>query len=283
MDDGPRTTLLRLEDPPRPLNPSGATGSASADQCLQDAKLAALAEFAAGAGHEINNPLGSIIGRVELLLRDETDPERRRLLTSIGGQAYRIRDMIGDLMLFARPPAPHPETLNATEVIETVLARFADRFSERRIVVTGDRAPSVPIHADRTQLAVVIGELVRNAIDAVDDGGTIQVDVHSERTAPAEHGPWSIVHGPSAVDHGPWTMDLRTVLTVTDNGRGLSDHERAHLFDPFFSGRNAGRGLGFGLCKCWRIVTQHGGRISVDNNATAGVTARVEWPSPHTK
>ena len=73
------------------------------------AKLEALAEFAAGAGHEINNPAATIVGRVELLLKGETNPERRQALLTIGAQALRIRDMIGDLMLFARPPRPEPE------------------------------------------------------------------------------------------------------------------------------------------------------------------------------
>ena len=68
------------------------------------AKLEALAEFAAGAGHEINNPVATIVGRAELLLKGETNPERRQALLTIGAQALRIRDMIGDLMVFARPP-----------------------------------------------------------------------------------------------------------------------------------------------------------------------------------
>ena len=78
---------------------------------LEAAKAEALAEFAAGAGHEINNPLATIAGRVQILLRDETDANRRQDLATIGAQALRVRDMIGDLMLFGRPPAPRPERL----------------------------------------------------------------------------------------------------------------------------------------------------------------------------
>ncbi len=89
---------------------------------LERAKLEALAEFAAGAGHEINNPLAAISGRVQLLLATETDPAKRQALKTIGGQVYRIRDMIGDLMLFARPPKPDPELLDLAETISEVLA-----------------------------------------------------------------------------------------------------------------------------------------------------------------
>ena len=73
---------------------------------LETEKLEAMAEFAAGAGHEINNPLTVISGRAQLLLRDETDPERRHALALISAQAMRVYEMIADMMLFARPPRP---------------------------------------------------------------------------------------------------------------------------------------------------------------------------------
>ncbi len=68
------------------------------------------------------------------------------------------------------------------------------------------------------------------------------------------------------------------VVSVTDNGPGLSDKDRVHLFDPYYSGREAGRGLGFGLCKCWRIVSGHGGRIEVDSVPDVATTFRVFLP-----
>src|SRR5436189_173395 len=92
---------------------------------LREAKLRALAEFAAGAGHEINNPVATIAGHVQLLLAGETDPERRQALLTIGGQAYRIRDMIGDAMLFARPPQPQQQ---ASDLV-TALRETAQKFS----------------------------------------------------------------------------------------------------------------------------------------------------------
>src|SRR3974390_1641179 len=95
-----------------------------------DAKLRALAEFAAGAGHEINNPVATIVGYVQQLLADERDPDRRHALATIGAQAYRIRDMIGDCMLFARPPQPQPEPLELAAVVREVAGRFAPDAQE---------------------------------------------------------------------------------------------------------------------------------------------------------
>ncbi len=227
------------------------------DRRLLHDKLEAMAEFAAGAGHEINNPLGSILIASQRLLKDETNPERRRLLATIGSQALRVRDMIGDAMLFARPPQPQLETFDLAHEVEATIDRFADQLAEKQITLQTGFAPEVPIKADRTQLAVVVSELLRNAIHAVDTEGTIDVSV--EQT----------------------TRSDRTVgvIAIRDNGKGLSDEERDHLFDPFYSGRQAGRGLGFGLPKAWRIVTNHGGNIRVADNPDAGLTFTVEWPT----
>jgi signal transduction histidine kinase len=246
-----------VDRPAGAASPFGAPGDVH-EQRLRDAKLAALAEFAAGAGHEINNPLGSIIICAETLLRGETDPERRRLLATIGGQAYRIRDMIGDVMLFARPPKPELEEVDLAATARHVISRFMEQAAERNVAIGGDHAAPVLVQADGVQLAIVVSELLRNALQAVDDGGLIRIDVQ-----PA---------GVSAADGG--------VLIVSDNGRGLSETDREHLFDPFYSGREAGRGLGFGLSKCWRIVAGHGGRIDVLENEAAGVTFTVRWPGP---
>jgi signal transduction histidine kinase len=233
-------------------------GEAASARVLEDAKLAALAEFAAGAGHEINNPLATIVGRAQALLKHETDPGRRQSLATIAAQAFRIRDMIGDLMVFARPPAPTPERLLVNEAVSAAVDRFHDAARERacRLAFRGESTVFASI--DPTQLAIVVSELVRNALDAVGPaGGTIEVGVAA-----------------ATVDGQAYA-----VTTVADNGSGLSDLDRAHLFDPFYSGRAAGRGLGFGLCKCWRIVTGHGGWIDVATTAGSGSTFDVYWPA----
>nr|AUN35778.1 sensor histidine kinase [uncultured bacterium] len=224
---------------------------------LEAAKLAALAEFAAGAGHEINNPLATISGRVQLLLRDETDPERRRTLTTIGGQVYRIRDMIGDLMLFARPPAPQPQMLDLNAVVQSVSGSFAEKLADAQCTLQIDAEGNLAIWADGRQLEIVIGCLLQNSIEASSPGGLIRLETRSGHEA----------------------NQRMAVVRVTDNGSGIDETTREHLFDPFFSGRRAGRGLGFGLSKCWRIVTNHAGRISVASAPGDATTFEVIWPA----
>jgi len=218
------------------------------EDTLRDRKLSALAEFAAGAGHEINNPLGSIVGRTAQLLKAETDPEKRRQLETIGAQAYRIGDMIGDTMLFANPPAGCPIQLSLSEEIPLVLAKFSLEIEQSGIVLDCSDCEPGSVFIDPDQFRIVIAELLKNAI------WTMQ-------SVPLEKAPRQLTvrWGPVESHGQPGGM-----LEVTDTGPGLTPDQQEHCFDPFYSGRPAGRGLGFGLSKCWRIIQQHQGTISLN-------------------
>lgn len=223
------------------------------DRRLLDAKLAALAEFAAGAGHEINNPVATILGRAQLLLKSESDPSRRRALAAIASQALRIRDMIGDLMLFARPPEPRPVWTDLARIAADVCGPLADRATEAGISLRLEPGGPVPAYADHVQIAVALSAIVENALNAVDRGGNVAVRIDEPNGVPT--------------------------ATVTDDGPGFTDADRRHAFDPFYSGRQAGRGLGFGLPKAWRIVTLAGGTIDVISQP-GHTTVRVALPRP---
>jgi hypothetical protein len=121
-------------------------------------KLESLIEFAAGAGHEINNPVAAISGRVQLLLRQESDPERARQLAAIGSNALRISHMIGDTMQFAEPPPMHRERCELGESIKTVLDKLQQRFIEQNVEIKLTRPRELFVDADRNQLETVIAE-----------------------------------------------------------------------------------------------------------------------------
>lgn len=225
--------------------------------------LEALAEFAAGAGHEINNPVATIVGYVQQLLPGETNPDRRHALLTIGAQAFRIRDMIGDVMLFARPPRPRQDLLMLPDVLRDLAQVLASELSAKNCTLAVEAPGRISIWADPTQLRMVLAILVRNSLEASAEGGSILIRA-AQRT------------GDQALSACPGDV---VVLQVIDQGAGLTEQERQHLFDPFFSGRQAGRGLGFGLPKAWRIVSLHGGTIEAHAPPEGGMVVTIKWPA----
>lgn len=231
------------------------------DETLEAEKLAALAEWAAGAGHEINNPLAVITGRAQLLANDEPDPERRRELAVIRAQAQRVHAMIADLMLFARPPEPQLSACNLARLLEQIAGEIKPRAQQQQTGLVLDWPAELELKADPVQVTVALRAVCDNALDAVCSGGLVTVRAH-----------WLAAETAS---------DTRQAeVIVSDTGPGISPEVRRHLFDPFFSGRQAGRGLGMGLAKCWRIVTLHGGTVNVTSEAAAGATFVIRLPAP---
>lgn len=222
-------------------------------RAVQTARLEAMKELAYGAGHEINNPLANISARAQTLLAEERDPERRRKLAAINTQAFRAHEMIADMMLFARPPQLKPGEVNLCELLARITQDLQARALEQRTGLTFERLEQpLTIRADAVQLTVAIAAVCVNALEALREGGRIDVHVH-----PLHHA------------------DYVAELVVADDGPGIPAEVRPRLFDPFFSGREAGRGLGMGLAKCWRIVTSHGGEIAVEDRSPRGTIFRI--------
>jgi signal transduction histidine kinase len=223
---------------------------------LERQKLEAMKELAYGASHEINNPLANIAARAQTLLRDETAPERRSSLEAIHQQAMRAHEMISDLMLFARPPQLNLESVDLVELVRTIAGDLEAELQRRSIRLDLHLpATACLIRADKQQLAVAVRALCDNSANAIGSTGTIEISL------------------------GPGGADDSASIEVSDTGSGISAEVREHLFDPFYSGREAGRGLGFGLSKCWRIVTDHGGSIVVDDTRGVGAGITILLPT----
>lgn len=222
---------------------------------VQAAKLEALAEFAAGAGHELNNPLAVIVGRAQLLAAQSDDPEAAKALGIILNQARRAHRILRDLMFVARPAEARPRACRPADVLRSTLAEFQAECEARGIRLIGEfEDADAPAWLDPDGLRHVACELVRNAVqaDAGPDGGSIRLR--------------------STLRDG----ELR--IRVADSGKGLGPAEAAHLFDPFYCGRQAGRGLGLGLSRAARIVERAGGSMSWDSAPGQGSVFQVLIP-----
>jgi signal transduction histidine kinase len=223
------------------------------EAALAEARLEALREFAYGAGHEINNPLANIAARAQALLVDEQDPERRRRLSTIVDQAFRARDMIGGLMVFARPPRPQPAAVPLGDVVRSVLEPLRTSVAARGLRLEYAPPPMpLEVFVDVGQVAEALRAVVQNAVEAVDDGGHVTV---SGRAA-----------------------DGMAEIEVADDGRGMDAATLRRAFDPFFSGRDAGRGIGLGLPKAWRLLELNGGAAVVDARPGGGTRVTVSLP-----
>ncbi len=298
------TTTLESSSPP-----------ADFAAAVEGAKLRALYNFAYGLSHEINNPLANIATRAQTLLADEKDAERRRKLATIVQQAFRAHEMIADLMLFAHPPKPQVREVDIVALVEKVLGEVQEQAREQgtTLLRTGDTSPLVAT-VDPTQIAVALKAIVQNALEAVQQGGRVEVRLdqtaaiadsashqdklsteysvlstqssESDSRTIIHQAPLSAVPSPLSPSFSPVRSLLPTpysplpsyILTVTDTGPGIPPEIRPQIFDPFFSGREAGRGLGLGLCKAWRIVELHSGTIEVESNPAAGAMFRIILP-----
>lgn len=228
-------------------------------QQVEQEKLAALAELAAGAGHEMNNPLAVISGRAQLLLQSETSPDRRLDLATIHAQAQRVHEMIAGLMLYADPPAPQLQRLDVSTVVADVADRFADMAiaAPVRLTLHLDDEPQMAL-ADESQLRVALLALLENAAAAsAGDDAIVTVSVQRQMLA----------------------TYFAIRISVHNDGPEIAADVRQHLYEPFFSGRSAGRGLGVGLSKCWRIVAGHGGTMTCQSSDECGTSFSIVLPA----
>ncbi len=207
------------------------------EERVRTAKLTALAEFAAGASHEINNPLAVISGQSQYLLQREIEDDLRPALESIVRQTKRIHAILTDLMQFARPPQMTRRPTDLCDVIRVAIESSRGLAAEAGVDL--DHAPVPPalcVDADPRHLQTAIGCLLRNAIEAAaPEKGWVRIRVECMRE--------------------------RVYVVVEDSGPGPTAAQREHLFDPFYSGRSAGRGRGLGLPTAWRLAREHGGDV----------------------
>ncbi len=219
---------------------------------LEREKIASLYQLAYGLSHEFNNPLANISSRAQTLLLEEKDPERRRRLATINAQAFRAHEMIADLMLFAKPPRLEKRDVSIFALLEKLRTEMLPQATDQqtKLLLLGENPVSVP--ADPIHLAEAIKAVIKNSLEAIGEGGRVEIMLRA------------------AVD--------TVAVEITDSGPGISPEVRRHLFDPYYSGREAGRGLGLGLSKCWRIIDEHGGRIEVRSEVGQGATFRLILP-----
>lgn len=220
-------------------------------------RLAGIAALAAGAAHEINNPLAVISGRAQMMLSRSFSGEDARGLETIIEQSRRASRILTDLMQFARPPEPHLEPSVITFILRQVVASFRERLERRGIRTVEDYADRLPrVRLDRRRIEQVFVHLIVNAEKAMaDKGGVLTIRARASED------------------------QQRVVLQFADTGPGVPPELRGRIFEPFFTTRPQGEGTGLGLAVCHGIVQSHGGAIDVGDEPGQGAVFTVVLPA----
>jgi len=226
-------------------------------ELLRMKSLSMIAAMAAGAAHELNNPLSVISGRAQMGLSHCNDPQLRESLQSIVDQTKRATGIVNELMAFAKPDPPKPVRLLLGELLEkrrqhceASLGLIPDQLS------TSVADPETTIYADPIHVRDVLDALIANAVE-VADTDSVQVRINS----------------PSR------RSDETVRIVVEDNGSGMGREVLAHALDPFFSHRPAGRGRGLGLSRAHRLTEINNGRLRIDSVPGHGTKVTLEFPA----
>jgi signal transduction histidine kinase len=224
-------------------------------QFVQSEKLVSLGQLAAGAAHEINNPLAAILGFSDLLADDQAIPEKARATAAkIRDQARRTKTLVGNLLSFARQVPPERTLLDINTVVNNAAQlRALDLRSATTRVELQLESVLPGVRGDGNQLMQVFFNIISNALDAMEaaHGGVLTIKTIRDRS--------------------------NVVALFSDSGPGIKEPHR--VFDPFYTTKPVGKGTGLGLSICFGIIQEHAGKILCYNRQEGGAVFRVELPA----
>jgi len=208
----------------------------------------AVCDLAAGVAHEIGNPLNAISLNIQMLERDPTDRESIDICKS---QIRRLDGIIREFLSALKPARPNLTPGTIAEPLKECLDTLRNQLEERRITVTLDIPASLPsVALDKNQIEQVFFNLLKNALEAMKDGGRIGITLSAD--------------------------DRDVSVAIQDSGFGMSDEQLSHLFEPYRTNKEKGTGLGLMISK--RIITEHGGSIAAASKPGEGTTFTIILP-----
>jgi signal transduction histidine kinase len=222
---------------------------------VQSEKLASLGQLAAGAAHEINNPLTAILGYADVLIEENSANTRPRTLgEKIREQARRTKDLVTNLLSFARQVPAEKQLLDLNTVLTgAVQLRNLDLRQKNIRIELESRSVLPAVRGDPNQLLQVFYHLISNAVDAMEisSGGVLLIRTLREKG--------------------------NVIIEFSDTGPGMAEPDK--VFDPFYTTKPVGKGTGLGLSICYGVMKEHGGQITGFNRPEGGCTFRLEMPA----
>jgi two-component system NtrC family sensor kinase len=253
LEESHQTLEKKVEERTRELKESQ-------DAMVQQEKMVGVGQLAAGIAHELNTPLGTIIGYAQMLHEDlaqQTGTSANLAdVDEIIGQAGRCRDLVKNLLDFSRRSSPEKTVASINDIIRKILSLIEHDFEMKGVRVKMDLDNNVPpARVNENEIAQVILNLSNNAADSMADGGDLRVATHYDKG-----------------------LD-RIRIEVRDTGSGISEADRNRVFEPFFTTKEVGKGTGLGLSICYKIVENHSGSIEFDTVMDKGTTFRIYLPA----
>lgn len=222
------------------------------DEIVQSEKLAAMGYLSAGMAHEIRNPLNSIALFIQLMRQISTEPDQLEYQMKVLKEVERIDSIIRKLLDASRRTRVILSNVQINQVIDSTIETFSPQIESRKIQVDRQyRCVPQPITADPTELGQIFTNLFLNALDAMNRGGRLAIEI-SEKNG-------------------------RVIVRVSDSGAGIAADVLPSIFDPFFSTKN--RGTGMGLPVAQRIARMYEGSMEVESSSPEGTTFRLEFPA----
>jgi len=259
----PLRVRVRTFDSPHGPVVRGVAHDVSAEKrtqlrALEAEKMRLLAEISSGLAHQINSPLAVVLGNTEMLLDESADPGQRTLLEPTHEAALRIAAVVQSIQQFARPATGvgwHLVDVNLLvwETVELTRPIWHDgpEAQGRTIHLRVETATVPPLHADPLELQGALRELIANAVEALPHGGTVVVRTES--------------------------LPQQVLLSVADDGVGMSEDIRQRCMDPFFTTRRP-KGTGLGLTRVYHAALRHHGQIAIDSREGEGTRVALQLP-----
>ena len=237
-------------------------------QLISSEKMASVGQMAAGVAHEINTPLGIVLGYSQLMMDDfEEDDDTYQSLLVIERQSKACRKIVADLLKFSRQSESVKEAISVNELLTDVAAVTEHNLNLDHIDIHMDLEDKLPaLTGDAEKLRQVVVNLVNNAHHAMEEQGQGELFFSSH--------------------YDSTTQEI--VTEIRDTGHGIPDHVKDKIFDPFFTTKSVGKGTGLGMSVSYGIVKDHGGRIEMDTKVAGapgigenhGTTFRIFLPVP---
>ncbi len=228
---------------------------------FQNEKLVAIGKLAAGIAHEIRNPLASISGSIQMIQNEfPKDDDSRKLTEIILRETDRLNNLIVDFLSYAKPKNPHPETVDPRGILGDIVGLISTDTAFDHVAITVDIDDEPPLlYGDASQLRQMLWNILKNAVESASNTPAGKVSVHVFASGETMNGREDVV------------------IEIVDNGPGLSKKVAERMFDPFYTTKDGGTGLGMSIAH--QIIQAHAGALHVDSVAGKDTTFRISLPA----